>query len=322
MVNRYIVGVAALLSSALISHQASAEFCLGVELRVTGKTAAVEADVLSKIGGVESQVVTEANLQTERLLSALKVATKQDSISGEQNATATQKGTEASASAWSSHRTNMQVLDATQRYKSVGYSACTTISKAEDFASAARNAGTKAKTLASSYVARPGGGTTQDWISRADGDAQSAAVLFEGGTQAANYINFVIGPPRERTTSTSNTLGEQVSRLGDMREAALQSIAARTMANVASYKEVDDKLKELNKTWIGDDGGQRWASEMAASHERGILLDAVRIEAATIASTLVRIKKRINTELAIAGYALARTDNLLTIKKGSEGTEP
>ena len=59
------------------------------------------------------------------------------------------------------------------------------------------------------------------------------------------------------------------------------------------------------------DGGERWAAAMAGSHERGILLDAVRLEAAALTAEVEDVRGQTLTELAAASHALARADTLI-----------
>ncbi|MCV9909568.1 hypothetical protein OIV19_18365 [Brucella sp. HL-2] len=303
--------MAGLFATTLVSVTgAYAASCSGVATRVNNKTASVRDDVIRHLESVEQAINAESIRQTQQILSAMRVVNSAANASTDQNVTMKNKASEASASAWVAHRTNMLTLEATQRYRSMGYNTCGSISAAKTFSQANAQVTQKAFSTASAGVAD----TSHDnWFSQIAKSNVSASDVIEGnqsGTQ--KYIAMVLGPQPENVRALAGSTAEQLNKLQENRKTALKSLSSFVMANAASYKESDEKLDAFMSSWMGRDGGEQWASTMAASQERGILLDQVRIEAAHVAAKAYGIKKRLNTELAISGYALARTDNIIS----------
>lgn len=293
--------------AASVAHAAS---CSGVPQRVNNKTANVRDDVISKMQEVERSIINESIRQTEQIISAMRVVNTASNAAAQQQAAMTKSASEASASAWVAHRTNMLTMEATQRYRSMGYNTCGSISAAKSFAQS--NAEVTQRALSSSS------GVVKDteykkWFANAQNNTGTANDVLEGNEDAARqYIAMALGPQPDDIKALDGTVGKQLLQLSENRKTALKSLASFVMMNAASYKESDKKLDEFTSSWIGKDGGEKWASAMAASHERGVMLDQVRIEAANVAARAYSIKKRLNTELAVAGYALARTDTIVS----------
>lgn len=321
MVNKIgFVAIGFLMASVASISVAHAASCSGVPSRVNSKTNSVRDDVIRKIESVEQAINNESVRQTQQILSALKVVNTAANVATDQNVTMKQKASEASASAWVAHRTNMRTLEATQRYRSVGYNACGSIGKAKTFAQANGQITQKAFSVSSAGV---GNTEYKRWFSDIAKSNVSAADVLDGNTAGTEkYISMVLGPQAKAIPAISGTASEALLKLQENRKTALKSLSSFVLANAASFKESDKKLDDFMSSWMDKDGGEQWASTMAASHERGILLDQVRIEAANIAAEAYGIKKRLNTELAIAGYALARTDKIVTEMVGNDSVAP
>ena len=90
---------------------------------------------------------------------------------------------------------------------------------------------------------------------------------------------------------------------------AYRSLTAAVLSDVAADYAADGPIakgRELSKHWIGDDGGAAWSAGIAKDHERGILQDAIRIEAANLSFEAMEAKRGARTELAAAAVLLAR----------------
>lgn len=299
--------IAALAGSALLPTEAWANGrCSGVPARVISRTNDVKNDVLRHIITIEQKIIQQARTEAEFVLSALKILNGANNGAASQIAVMTKQSSEASASAWVAHRTNMLTLDATARYKSIGYNACGSISAAKAFAQANQ------KTTQKAFAALSNDRDTDPavWFKNASKLNASAADVLAGDVEKTkSYIAMVQGP--NSAPQSVNSEADAALRLFEYRKTALRSLSAFVLANTASFKETDVKLETFLASWIGKDGGLKWAQAMAASHERGVLLDQVRVEAANIAAKAYGLKKAYNSELATAGYALARTNNIL-----------
>lgn len=299
--------VASVVGSVFLPHHAAANGrCSGVPMRVNQRTDDVKADVLRHIITIEQQIVQQARTEAQFVLSALKVLNGANSGAASQIAVMTKQASEASASAWSAHRTNMLTLDATTRYKSIGYNACGSISAAKTFAQANKQTTQKAfAALSNEKDTDP-----SVWYKKASSLNASAADVLAGDVEKTkSYIAMVQGP--NSAPQSINSEADAALQLFEYRKTALRSLSAFVLTNTASFKETDAKLDAFLASWVGKDGGLKWAQAMAASHERGVLLDQVRVEAANIAAKAYGLKKTYNSELATAGYALARTNNII-----------
>lgn len=311
----FIITGIALLGSLSYSFAAS---CSGVAYRVNEKTNDLENSVIEKIKFVEKSIIDESINQTSQIISAIRVVNTSANSGADQNIAAMKSASEASASTWVAHRVNQLTLEATQKYRSIGYNACGSISAAHSFAQAnseIENNALKAQGKISSNR------SYEVWFKNAATDGSgsvSASDILNGNIDKAyNYIEFVLGAEKKRDIATDNLTHSKIDLIEENRKTALKSLASFVMVNAAKYKETDKKLDAFTSSWMGKDGGEKWSASMAASHERGVLLDLVRVEAANIAAKSYGLKKHLNTELAIAGYALARTEAIIASETNS-----
>jgi len=134
--------------------------------------------------------------------------------------------------------------------------------------------------------------------------------LYSGDQAAAKkYIDFVVGPPDVDVPSIRATAEGDAAKLAKTGRDAYRSLTAAVLSDVAADYAADGPIakgRELSKHWIGDDGGAAWSAGIAKDHERGILQDAIRIEAANLSFEAMEAKRGMRTELAAAAVLLAR----------------
>jgi hypothetical protein len=305
---------AAFLSAAVLcaTAPALAQTCFGVEARVNAATGVLTGTVTGEITSTEAALSAAEQLQRARLLSAIKVMTAQQSASTDQNVTMGLKTAEANASALTAQRVRQAVADAKHRYGSVGYDPCGAVTKSASLSSAITAAATQAKTTRESVRARPGAyGDPAPWFQAArDGSVADGGALYSGDQEAAKkYIDFVVGPPDVEIKAIKGTAEGDAAKLEKTGRDVYRSLAAAVLSDVAAEHATDGpmaKARELSRHWIGDDGGKAWSAGLAQNHERGILQDAIRIEAANLSFEAMEAKRGMRTELAAAAVLLAR----------------
>lgn len=308
--------VAATLS--LLAPSAMAQTCLGIEWRVVQQTLGLDAAVGTQITTTQGAMLSLEELNRARLLSAFRVMTKQQAGSTDQQLLGEQQAAQATASAYAAQQQAYAVASAKDRYGAVGYGACAVGVKASSFYGAVENGPTVRAAIADRVLWKPNGyGDPGAWVK---GPATSgpfdATTLFSGDQKkAGDYIAVVMGPPdvdpRGDPRSAADLGGR---RLEKANRDALKSTSQFVMTSIAADYAADGpmaRLRELTGHWMADDGGEAWAASMAAAPERGVLQDAVRIEAADLVRLAYSIKSSARAEAAQAALLLARINNAL-----------
>lgn len=291
---------------------ALAQTCFGVEERVNAATGILASTVTGTITTTEAALIALEQVQRARLLSAIKVVTGQQSASTDQTVTMNLKTAEANASAVNSQKVNQAIAEAKHRYGSIGYNPCGAVAKSQSLSSAIAAAATQAKNTRQAVSAQPGKyGDPTGWYQAAkDGAVADGGSLYSGDQEAAKkYIGFVVGPPDVDVPSIRNTAEGDAAKLGKTGRDAYRSLTATVLSEVAADYATDGpmaKARDLSKHWIGDDGGAAWSAGITQDHTRGVLQDAIRIEAANLSFEGMEAKRGLRTELAAAALLLAR----------------
>lgn len=301
-------------------YMAHAMVCPGVEARVIAYNEAAGANSIAHIGAGFASLDAMITAEMQMLISAQKIATAQESASADQENTMQLKAAEAAASVYVAGQNARQVRETTDQFESTGYNACTMEQAMGQFYTGYQTAFSGDPTSGiSSYVEnRPGRlSSPAEWISKVkDGTNTSAAPLYSGDLDAASrYINVVMGPPDnwkksgQKQTDAAARMAQVRKLTSDARKnSSMRVLSAITRENATNgpQKAIDNVVSQ----YVGD-GGERWAASMAGSDTRGILLDAVRIEAANVAAEAYEVRKSMQTEFALATYALAHEDSIL-----------
>lgn len=303
-----VIGGFALL--VLGTMPAAAQTCAGVEWRVNAQTIALQGVVSGQIEAAQAAMLALDQTNRARLLSALKVMTKQESASTDQTVLMEQKAGEAAASAITTSTRNQEIAAAQNRYRATGYGACAVGTKASSFYAAVKAAPQARAQILQTVSWKPGAyGSQSAWASGVGASGPfDANSLFAGDTtKAAQYISFVMGPPDlEEKTAGAGSDARKVDKAG---RDALKSTAAYVMASIASDYATGgpvEKLRAMNAHWLASDGGEAWSAKMADQPERGVLQDAIRVEAANLVTLAFNLKSGVRQEAVTAAYLLAR----------------
>ncbi|MCG0998914.1 hypothetical protein [Acetobacter persici] len=315
-----LIASVAVVACLVQGKPANAALCPGVEGRIAAYEGEATSEVLANQTAKFGELDTLISTQLERLLSAQRVVVKQDSLSSDQNVAMAKQASEAGASAYASGWQADQIRKANDEFSSVGYNPCASESAMQQFYHGYQTAfsGDPARGIADQVRARPGSlSRPADWISDVrSGSHASASSLFSGDlNNAAQYINLVMGPPDNFTTNTGhqNEASARVLQTRKLTTDARKSAAMNVLSSIARENADNGPEKGLQAVlsqYTGD-GGSRWASSLAGSDDRGILLDATRLEAANVAAEAYQVRKLMHLELAIASYTLARADKAL-----------
>lgn len=314
--------LAALMSMAC-AGAAHAQTCIGIEWRVNQQTMALDTAVAGQVGTSQGALLGLEEINRARLLSAVKVMTKQQSASTDQALLTERQAAEAAASAYVAQRQAYGVMDAKTRYSSTGYGACGVGVKASTFATALRQAPQRRRAIMQGAKWAPNTyGSPADWIgaaSRQNGVFNASSLFGGNATEAGNYIGFVMGPPDAPPPPGQSAAATGASLEKGNRD-ALKSTAAYVMSSIASDFEAGgpiEKMRAMSNHWLGQDGGEAWSANMAAAPERGVLQDAVRIEAANLVSQAYALKSNSRQEAGLAAMLLARINVMLGVPPGA-----
>ena len=312
-------GAAVALTVALAAGEAMAVTCSGVEGRVNARTSEVSSAVTTLIAQRQAVIVAQEVLERQRLLSAVRVLTRQMATGNEQEVVADRSANLALSQTIVQQSVNTQVRQAVRDYGSTGHNPCLVVERGQTVAEMIEAYEEARDEMAEAVRARRTAGTVEefrgrmaDWSALVQGadEATIAAVLDGDEEQAETFIAVVAGPPRPPIQEGTGSVSAQQDRVVALRDEARNSAAVLVLADIASSRRVQGALDEMTAEWIGEDGGATWAASMAASPSRGVLLDTARIEAQNVASTALEMKRSVMEEFALATFSVTYVDRM------------
>ena len=312
----FLSGLAAAAIGAVTP--ASAQTCFGVEARVNIATSTLTTAITGAITTTEAGLITQEIAERARLLSAVKVLTAQSAAGSDQVSNGFRASSEALATTVVTQEQRQAVALAAHRYGSVGYDPCGSNTKAQGLYRAMTGTSAARRQIVTPVRAQPGRyADPKDWVADVrSGAAPDGAALYSGDAQAAaKFINTVVGPPDERPRGTAATATADRDRLEKTGKDTYRSMTAVVLADIAADYRADGPIAQsraLSTHWQGNDGGAAWAAGVAGQHDRGIIQDAVRMEAANLALLAHQIKRGMRTEATAAALLLAMVNARLT----------
>lgn len=310
-----------LIASALLwtgfAGPVAAQACLGVEARVNLQTSALVSALSTQITARTSALVAQETMERAQLLSALRVMTRQESLSGQQEANADNAAQMALANVLVENSVAWQTQQAVADYGNTGHAACELVEAGNTVATMMGNyAETRAmmgeavregRTAATEEEFRVRMAEWSNLVSDAD-EATVQALLSGDVDQAQAFIAVVAGPPRFPAEAGSGSVLSRMDRVLALRDEARNSAAVYALSDLSASQRLRGALDEMSSVWVGDDGGTEWAARMATSPTRAVLLDTARIEAHNVAVSALELRQGVMSEFALATFALAYID--------------
>ncbi|MDP4025787.1 hypothetical protein Q8W71_24450 [Methylobacterium sp. NEAU 140] len=290
---------------------AQGQTCFGVEARVNVATSALTTAITGAITTTEAALVAQEIAERARLLSAVKVLTAQSAAGSDQVSNGFRASSEALATTVVTQDQRQAVALAAHRYGSIGYDPCGSNTKAQDLYTALAGTTAVRQQIVAPVRAQPGRyADPKDWVADVKaGDAPDGAALYSGDAAAASkFINAIVGPPDPQPRITTTTATTDLAKLEKTGRDTYRSMTAVVLADIASDYRADGpvtKARALSTHWQGNDGGAAWAAGVAGQHDRGIIQDAVRMEAANLALLAHQIRRGMRTEATAAALLLA-----------------
>lgn len=320
-----LVGLGVVVAAIGVSAPAQAQSCVGVEHRVNLQTSALTTAITGAITTTEAALVTQELAERARLVSAVKVLTAQSAAGSDQVANGFRASSQALATTVVTQDQRQAVALATHRYGSIGYDPCGANTKAQALYTALSGTAAVRQQMVTQVHAQPGRyADPKDWVADVkSGAAPDGAALYSGDREAATkFITTVIGPPDPQPRNTGNSATNDLNRLEKTGRDTYRSMTAVVLADIAADYQADGpiaKTRALSGHWQGSDGGAAWAAGIAGQHDRGIIQDAVRMEAANLALIAHQIKRGMRTEATAAALLLSMVNARISNGVASPG---
>ncbi len=309
-----LAGLGLIASTAIVQAQT----CFGVEARVNSQTSTLTGAVNGAITATEATILAQEQAERMRLLSAIKVVTAQSSTGSDQFSNGLRSSSQALASTLVSQDQRQAVALASHRYGSLGYDPCASNTKAQGLFQALTGTPATRRQIAASVKAQPGRyANPGDWSNGVKtGTAPDGASLYSGDTAAATkFIDTVVGPPDQAPDTSASSAEGDLDKLEKTGRDTYRSLSASVLADIAADYGAEGpiaKSRALSTHWQGNDGGAAWSAGVAGQHTRGLLQDAVRMEAANLAMLANQYKRGLRTETSAAALLLAMVNARLS----------
>lgn len=315
---RAAIAVALVLTA--LPGSARPQSCQGVEARVNAQTATLVSTVGGTIAGTQAALIGQETLERARLVSAIRVLTAQSVVGSDQLSNGMHGAGQALASTIAAQRQRQAIAEATHRYQSIGFRPCDAAGKAENLYQAIQAARMESQRIAGAVLAQPGKyADPARWSADLKAnEAPDGASLYSGdATAATRFIDAVIGPPdpEPKPLGDPKTAEASLAKLEKTGRDTYRSLTATVLAGIAAdYAETGPiaRARDLSQHWQGSDGGASWAAGVAGQHTRGLLQDAVRMEAANLAQIAIQLRNGFRTEATAASLLLAMVNARIT----------
>lgn len=271
---------------------------------------------------VDNMAATFANqslLTQEALIGALRVNTRQRSLSGEQISVAATRSAEAAANVYVEVRTAERIREANETYGPQGQmvGGCELIERLQEADDGMRLVSLRAGDVLNGGAidAVPGAGVAPleaaaRRLANDSPEAVSAVSFFSPDTSSANrdaYMNNIIGLPFN-TPSTIDGVEDEITFMQARRWEAMRSPAIVSLAAVRSSTEAgSDYLGSLD-FYIEQFGGgpayEEWSASLVTLSEAGILKEIARLRAINLLLSGYRQESQ-DRQLAVIATLLA-----------------
>lgn len=249
-----------------------------------------------------TNLTRERALTLEMLLGAMKVNTKQVSVSGDRVQAAQRSSQEAHANAVTEQERREAIVRAQEHYSyntGQGVNACQTIGTMSGAVESLGQVTTTAKERMRSLDVAPGAATpvaqaVQTRLNNAN--RTDAAVLLDPSASEEDrrhVIQHLAGLPMPLPTSSMSGAEKDVAMLRARRVEALRSPALASLTAVSAMSSTSGHFDSGNKApvqWLdelvaqygGGAGHEAWSSALAGQSERGLIVELSRLRAMSL----------------------------------------
>ena len=292
---------------------------------------AAETTLATAIDTMATTFATQSLLTNEALLSAIRVHTRQRSLSGEQTAVARTSHAEAAANVYVEQRSAERIREAHETYGPQGQmvGGCEMIADLQMVDDAMTSRALRASEVLSGDAidAVPGSAVAPleaaaRRLSNDNVEAVSAVAFFDPNTSSADrdaYMNNIIGLPFLRPDGIDGAEDEiafmQTRRWEAMRSPAIVSLAAvRAASEPGGHFDADDSAPETMSYigaldwYIAQFGGgenyEQWSAALVSKSEVGLNKEIARLRAINLQLAQYRQESQ-DRQLAVIATLLA-----------------
>lgn len=290
-----------------------------------------QSTISTAVDTMASTFATQSLLTNEALLSAIRVHTRQRSLSGEQTAVARTAHAEAAASVYVEQRTAERIREAHETYGAQGQmvGGCELIAALQLADDAMESRSDRASEVLSGDAIDSVPGSAVAPLEAAarrlandSPEAVSAVAFFDADTSSADrdaYMNNVIGLPFLRPDGIDGVEDEitfmQTRRWEAMRSPAIVSLAAvRAASEPGGHFDTDDAASETLsylqaldfyiEQFGGGEAYEQWSAALVTKSEVGLMKEIARLRAISLQLSSYRQESQ-DRQLAVIATLLA-----------------
>jgi hypothetical protein len=287
--------------------------CGGTEALVDSAAAALANAIVGQITTATGTITSLDETQTESLLGSIKVLTKQVQMSASSSDNSALQAEQAGAAFQTDMATKDMVDKIVLDFQSQGYNPCGQSTATKQMATAETQVTSALPQRIASEV-QAGGGRYGDpatvlqqreqqhkalfctqaevtaglcsGVGAVPGGDSNASLIFSSDTTANTVaaknavINNIIGlPDAPLPASSANTPQGQAYLLAKKQKDAFLAFPTYSLKAIQSDSEgFDSFMSERVGQYFGTDSAAQWAQDQASESQRGVLVDAVKIE--------------------------------------------
>lgn len=291
------------LAIGVIAAPAAAQTCFVADPIWQAGHAQATGTLDARVTLMGTNLTRERATTDEMLLGAMKVYTKQVSVSGDRSQTATKSAQEAHASAVTAQDRSVAIVRAKEQYSyetGQGVVACQTVQTMSD---TVESLGTTEQTAKTSYRAldvAPGKATPiADAVKTrlANANKTDSAILLDSAASADDkriVIQHLAGLPMPVPSPSMSGAEKDVAMLRARRVEALRSPALASLTAVAAMTSPSSHFPDDNAQtpvqWLdklvdqygGGSQHEAWSNALASQSERGLMMELSRLRAMSL----------------------------------------
>ncbi len=316
--------------------------CGGTEPLVVAAATAAAGTVITSITAAGASLIALDNVETQALLSSMKVLTQQINASGDKAGSAATQAQQALASVAKDLADKELVDQVMVDFTSQGFDPCVQLTNTQKFAQAEANARISVPNRVRTEIEAGGGRYAvqadvlkkredlhqQLFCTQAEVDAgvcsslgkipggdTNASLIFNTDTSqemvsAKNaVINNIIGLPENPLPRTAvNTPEGSAFILEKKRKDALLGFASNSLKSIQADNEtMNAALNERVGQYFGTTRAADWAKDQASQAQRGVIVDLVKIQGLQLKLQERKIRQNLRTEANLAALVALET---------------
>ena len=269
--------------------------------------------LLQTVDSAGQNIIRQNTLNTQAILSALKVHAKQNELDGQRRSTMTRDAQQGEASVYTEQTKNEAILKAQEQFSKRGLSvdpcgSANLISKALSQILPDNNTSIIALTDVAAGKATPIEEVLKNRIQNTNENNLKIETFLKGGDKdAAMFLSNASGLPLPKNIKTDTPLQNKLNFIQARRAEALRSAALTSMEAVRNAYKPDGAIAgydTLINQYGGGEGYDKWQKELATKNERGLQQEFAKLRAISMRLEQASLQSESRTAV-IMGVLLA-----------------